>query len=227
MKLSASVSAAEFSGLAVHSYSSPPKGSQIFRWVRQNFLGDPTNGFFASAYHSLRSKQLVVAYRGTGDLRDWGFQGNIGNGFGITGSALNWNSQLNTALAYFDACRSIYNPSGIAVCGHSLGGFLAGMVAMKRGVLGVTFDRPPFLLSALQLAPGKIPTGGRLVSFRGKGDPVSATQDEFGLWITLELKTIQNIVGGRGRVTLEHSMDELHEAILLHRKSDKAPEEWR
>ena len=219
-------SAAEFATLASHAYTLEPKGSRVFRWTRQNFLGDPTNGFFASAYHSLRSQQLVVAFRGTDGRDDWGLGGNVGNALGVTGTKHNWNSQLNTALTYFDACSSIYRPASIAVCGHSLGGFLAAMVALKRGVLGVTFDRPPLLLSALQVLFSKRPEGGRLVNFRGRGDPVSAAEDLFGRWITLELQVVTNIAGGRGRSTLTHSMDELCEAILLHTKSDRPPEAW-
>jgi hypothetical protein len=64
------------------------------------------------------------------------------------------------------------------------------------------------------------------VNFRGKGDPVSAIRDGYGRWITVELNTISNIVAGRGRATLTHSIDELYEAMMLHPKSDKPPENW-
>jgi hypothetical protein len=231
VEMSSNIAAVEFAALAANAYAEPkdaPKGSRVFRWTRQNFLGDPTNGFFAAAYHSGRSAQLVIAYRGSGgDLGDWGLAGNLGNMFGVTSSKLVWNSQLNTAIAYFDACRSIYSPSSVAVCGHSLGGFLAAMVALKRGVRGITFDRPSLFYSSIAtLGWDSVPSGSNLVNFRGKGDPVSAIRDGYGRWITVELNTISNIVAGRGRATLTHSIDELYEAMMLHPKSDKPPENW-
>ena len=122
------ISSVEFAALATDAYRDKPKGTRVFRWTRQNFFGDPTNGFFAVAYHAIRSKQLVIAYRGSGgDSGDWSMSGNLGNALGIK----LWDSQLNTAMAYFDACRGIYSPDSIAVCGHSLGGLLAAMVACK------------------------------------------------------------------------------------------------
>ena len=227
---SGSVTTAEFAALAAHAYSDASKDDRVFRWKRQNFLGDPTNGFFASAYHSIKSKQLVIAFRGSGgDLGDWGLTGNLGNALGIANTAPNWNSQLNTAFSYFDACCALYGPSTVAVCGHSLGGFLAAMVAIKRSVLGVTFDRPPLFLSTVGVLlskSGKDLGKLRLVNFRGAGDPVSSRQDIFGSWTTLKLNVISNTLSGRGRSTLTHSMDELYEAILQHKNSDKPPENW-
>jgi pimeloyl-ACP methyl ester carboxylesterase len=225
------ISAVEFAALAANVYAEPkdaPKGSRVFRWTRQNFLGDPTNGFFAAAYHSGKSAQLVIAYRGSGgDLGDWGLNGNLGNMLGVTSSKLAWNSQLNTAITYFDACRSIYSPSNIAVCGHSLGGFLAAMVALKKGVRGITFDRPSLFYSRIAtLTRDAAPSGSNLVNFRGRGDPVSSIRDGYGKWITVELNTLSNITAGRGRAALAHSIDELYEAILLHPKSDSPPEAW-
>jgi pimeloyl-ACP methyl ester carboxylesterase len=214
------ISTVEFAALATDVYRDKPKGTRVFRWTRQNFFGDPTNGFFAAAYHAIKSKHLVIAFRGSGgDLGDWSMSGNLGNAIGIK----LWDSQLNTATAYFDACRGIYSPDSIAVCGHSLGGFLAAMVALKRGVLGVTFDRPSLFYSAIRATDNR---GMRLVNFRGGFDPVSAIRDGFGRWITVDLAVLGNIVAGRGRATISHSIDELYEAILTHSKSELPPERW-
>jgi hypothetical protein len=139
-------SSAEFAGLANDVYKSSPKGSKIYRWTRQNFLGDTTNGFFAAAYLSPRTQQMVVAFRGTrfDSLKDW-TEGNLPNTFGVTG----WNSQLNQALNYFDAVSHLYGAENTAVCGHSLGGFLASMVALQRDTLGVAFNSAPLGVSGV------------------------------------------------------------------------------
>lgn len=248
----ATVSAAEFSAMALDVYADKGKGTRVYSWTRQNFLGDPQNGFFAAAYQTPRTKKLVVAFRGTQfeSLVDW--KNNALNTVGL--ASFNWDGQLNTALAYFRSVRSIYASSECAVCGHSLGGFLASMVAIREGVLGVTFNPAPLGASG---APQLMQTmlgrkSARLVNFRLKGDVVSGMRTfNLGKVIELQHNKLELLVRAArpgwqelasdlrqlnvGKVTgaalgdldpLMHSMALMHEAVLGDTRSALAPESW-
>lgn len=225
------ISAAEFSALALDAYSDKGKGSRVYSWVRQNFLGDPQSGFFASAYQTPRTRKLVVAFRGTNasSLIDW--ENNFFNTVGL--ASMRWDSQLNTALAYFRSVRSIYPASECAVCGHSLGGFLASMVALREGVLGVAFNPAPLGVSG---APALLRTGlglqsGRLVNFRLQGDVVSGLR-KFNIGKVVELRhsALELVVRSSGALgdldPLMHSMALMNEAVLRDGRSDRPPEAW-
>jgi pimeloyl-ACP methyl ester carboxylesterase len=219
-------SAAEFAALAKDAYSTSPKGSRVYGWRKQQFFGDPDNGFFAATYHSEARKKLVVAFRGTEmtEGNDWrnNFRNTVGSARG------SWDSQLNTALSYFRAVRSIYAVEDCAVCGHSLGGFLAAMVAIQESAVGVTFNSAPLGLSGLGSHARSTP---RIVNFRLAGDVVSgALLDFVGPVIELRLSKAELWVRSPGLLgdldPLMHSMSLVEEAILLHANSDKPPADW-
>ncbi len=225
-------SAAEFAFLAEDVYQDSGKGSRVASWVRQNFYGDTTNGFFAAAYQTPRTKKLVVVFRGTDDGPDW--VNNIENTAGTAGAASNWNSQLNTARSYFQAVRRRYDSGNCAVCGHSLGGFLASMVALEEKVLGATFNPAPLGGSGLPAKiRGLIGVGDapRIVNFRLKGDLVSGLR-QYNIGPMIELALSRSALWARASGWLGdldpvmHAMSLMKEAVLLHNYSDKPPEDW-
>ncbi len=223
-------SAADFAALTRDVYRSSPKGSKVYAWSRQNFLGDPTNGFFAAAYQTPRTGKLVVAFRGTQPTSAVDWANNLANTTGW--SSGQWDSQLNTALAYFRAVRSIYAATDVAVCGHSLGGFLASMVAIKERVLGVTFNPAPLGLSGLGT---RLQSGARdaprIVNFRLKGDLVSGLR-RYNIGPVIELSHSRAELWARAPGIMGdldpimHDMGLMEEAVLLHRHSGLAPERW-
>lgn len=225
-------SAAEFAAISHDVYD--PK-SVVYGWIRQSFFGDPSNGFFAAAYQTPQTKKLIVAFRGTDEGGDWGVGGNIGNFLGLS----HWNSQLNTAISYFRSVRGIFPTTNCAVCGHSLGGFLASMVAIREGVPCVAFNPAPLGGSGLgvkiasSLGYGTTPS---IVNFRLKGDIVSGIGVEtyfIGRVIELELSRLElwarsvsfrNLLGDVDPIM--HEMKLMKEAILRHKDSDTPPEDW-
>lgn len=220
--------AADFAALTRDVYRDSAKGSRVYAWTRQNFLGDPSNGFFAAAYQTPRTRRLVVAFRGTQptSMIDW--QNNLANTAGW--SSRQWDSQLNTAIAYFRAVRTLYPASSCAVCGHSLGGFLASMVAIREHVLGVTFNPAPLGASGLGtwLGGGDPP---RLVNFRLKGDVVSGLR-RYNIGPVIELAHSRAELWARKAGVLGdldplmHDMGLMEEAVLRHPKSNLPPERW-
>lgn len=223
-------SAAEFAALANDVYRDSSKGSKVYVWTRQNFYGDPTNGFFAAAYQTPRTRQLVVAFRGTQPTSAVDWKNNVYNTAGL--SSGQWDSQFNTALAYFRAVRAIVPADNVAVCGHSLGGFLATMVALQENVLGVTFNPAPLGVTGVGAKVsslfGKRP---RIVNFRLKGDVVSGLRRyNIGSVIELSHSALELWVRSPGLLgdldPIMHDMGLMEEAVLRHDKSDVSPEKW-
>ena len=224
-------SAAEYAALAGDVYRHGP--TKVYSWTRQNFLGDPNNGFFAAAYQT-GERKLIVSFRGTEGEGDW--PTNISNYLGLARG--DWNSQLNTALAYFKAVKNIFPHSGCAVCGHSLGGFLATMVALETGTPGVAFNPAPLGLSGASAKLSEafgLSASPRIVNFRIKGDVVSGLR-AYNIGRVIELQISRMEIGARAiegeraqaaqDMALMHSMNLLEEAILLNKKSDLPPEAW-
>lgn len=222
------ISSAEFAGLANDVYKSSPKGSKMYRWSRQNFLGDSTNGFFAAAFLSPRTRQMVVAYRGTQFESRVDWENNLRNTAGLT----NWNSQLNQALSYYEAVKHLYGPNNTAVCGHSLGGFLASMVSLKLGVLGVAFNAAPLGVSGVPSLVKSLVRDSRprLVNFRLAGDIVSGLSP-YNIGSVIELEPLSNMqllaIGDWDPLDItNHPMVRMEQTILRHKNFDLSPEEW-
>ena len=221
MSMSGTISATQYAALANDAYADSRRGSRVFGWTRQNFLGDPENGFFAAAYQNDHLRKTVIAYRGSGgDTGDWTMSGNLGNFLGIRTSG----SQMNTALRFYDAYAGVIPAGQLSVCGHSLGGFLAAMVGLEKSVPAICFDRPTLGYSALRVTSSST---SNLFNFRADFDPVSGIRDGFGRWITVPSSIVERIVAGRAAGALSHSMVHLYEAILSDERSEQPPSEWR
>lgn len=109
-----------------------PNGATLIGIVEQN------NGFYAAVIRD--GNEIVIAYRGSDDVKDW------------TGSNKDMfilrqrPQQTQNALNSVDIVKSIirenpeYAGCKITVVGHSLGGSLAQIVAVLKGVKAVTFN---------------------------------------------------------------------------------------
>lgn len=223
------ISSMDFAALARDVYSPGKTASSVAEWNKEEFYGDPSNGFFAAAYHIARPRSLVVAFRGTGTFsvsslsqnvdafRDWGQ--NIDNVSGF--SMINPTSQANTARDYFEKVSQNFRKQECAVCGHSLGGFLAAMVSVHSGVPAVTFNPAPLGGAGLPYAVRKFigSLDADIVNFRLKGDVVSALR-QYNLGKMIELDPIDP------SDRLKHSIDHLAKVIARHGMKDKSPRAW-
>lgn len=94
------------------------------------------NGYRSTTYINHESKEIVIGYSGSDDLlRDW-----AGN-FKAAGKGV-FHPHFDDALAtYTKALNSDYGAYNISLTGHSLGGYLAEMVAYSTGdVHAISFD---------------------------------------------------------------------------------------
>ena len=220
------ISAAEFASLANDVYRDG-KDSKCLRWNRYDYRvgSGGSNGLFCAAYVTPRTKVLVVAIRGTDDGHDFLQDARL------VASGAPWQ-QFNSALGYFDMWRKHLKgwSSDVAVCGHSLGGAIAAMIGMTRGVPAVTFNTAP-IAPAVGSGLRAMGSSDRMVyNFRNKGDAVSGILP-VGVGRTIELRKeaqLNRMLRGRwaGADAVNHSMSTLLEAILQHPNSQLSPDRW-
>ena len=107
-----------------------------------------TYGFAATAYRmsgsgvdGIASGELLISYRGTDDLPDLLYGWTLGAGYAPA-------AQGELAIRFYEAVSglSVYAAGGVKpiVTGHSLGGGLAGYVAMLSGSEAIGYDHMPF-----------------------------------------------------------------------------------
>jgi len=98
-----------------------------------------SHGFSADIYISNNKREVVIAFRGTDDKKDWKY-GNI---------AIDVNGQYNDADELFKLVKSEYGQNiKITTTGHSLGGGLAIHVSLRnRDVNAFVFNPSPRFFS--------------------------------------------------------------------------------
>jgi DUF2974 family protein len=114
-----------------------------------SYLGHSSNnkwGFYGHAFTSNMLQITVIVFRGTDDLTiDW-FGSNFAFGLGYE------PFQYKYALEYFDIVKSSHHDDHqYFVAGHSLGGGLAQLVSIARGIQAITFDAPGTMIPARNL----------------------------------------------------------------------------
>lgn len=227
-----SVSSAEYAALAHDVYRDGHVG-RCLRWDRYDFrrgAGD-SQGLFCAVYVTPRTRMMVFAIRGTDDGIDLRTDARL-----VAGGAP-WGD-FHSALGFFDMFRSHLGDwvSQVSVCGHSLGGALACMICIARGVPAVTFNRPASQLSARDVSTlrsvgrNAIPLDALLVNFRNRGDLVSgglpgALGRQIEIVKELNLRRL-----ARGAMSWSdlphHRMQTLMEAVTMHPNARLAPIEW-
>jgi pimeloyl-ACP methyl ester carboxylesterase len=227
-----SVSSAEYAALAHHVYRDGHTG-RCLRWDRYDFrrgAGD-SQGLFCAVYVTPRTRMMVFAIRGTDDGVDLRTDAQLVAGRSPWGD-------FHSALGFFDMYRRHLGTwvSEVSVCGHSLGGALACMIGIARGVPAVTFNRPASQLSARDVATlravgwNAVPLDRLVVNFRNRGDLVSgALPGAVGRQVEV-VKELNLRRLARGAMSLSdgvhHSMQTLMEAITMHPNAQLTPFEW-
>lgn len=220
------IATAEFASLANDVYLDGHR-TKCLRWQRYDFRvgSGSSSGLYCACYLTSKTRMLTVAIRGTDDMAD------VAHDALLVGGGAPW-LQFNSALGYFDMwCNHLKGwASEVAVCGHSLGGAVAAMIGMTRGVPAVTFNTAPIapvVGSAYRLAGL---SDRQVFNFRNVGDAVSGLLP-VGVGRTIELRKeaqLNRALRGSWSATdgFNHSMATLMEAILQHPKSQMSPQQW-
>lgn len=103
--------------------------------VEETYIQYELDGFQATAYINETSKEVVIAYTGTNDIKDW-----KENNFKIAMD--NIPSQFNYADDFYNLITKKHDGYKITVTGHSLGGAYAQLIGAKYDVDTVTFNAP-------------------------------------------------------------------------------------
>lgn len=128
-----------YATFALLSYSNSQKKQIDVDWIHIESTQDSDTGFFADAFMNSKTKNVVIAFRGTDDYKDW----LKSNRCFLTGCL---PAQYKNAK---DFTYKIVEQQGrefsYVLVGHSLGGGLAQLVAIKTAFSAVTFDAPGVL----------------------------------------------------------------------------------
>lgn len=165
----------EYQKLSDHSYEGLPVGEKldgkVSGWEVIDSVGESgasyISGFDATVYQNKQTDQIVIAYRGTDDLPDYGTDAAdvVGGRYKylqeqVEGGWSWWDytpmgigSQVSNEIQYkmnpfyqaeelYTKVRDQYPNANISLTGHSLGGAEAQLVAAKYDVNAVTFSAP-------------------------------------------------------------------------------------
>ncbi|BAP57898.1 hypothetical protein THII_3601 [Thioploca ingrica] len=106
------------------------EGSPI-GFIRVKDWDDPRTGFHATLFKSEIDGRMILAFRGTDDLKDW--VTNIQQALGYR------TAQYDQAVLVAQEVLDEYGPN-LTVTGHSLGGGLAALAGTVLSIKGTTFD---------------------------------------------------------------------------------------
>lgn len=134
-------------------------------------------GFKATVYRTA-SKQLIIAFAGTDDMKD----------ALIDDAAITLGTMPPQAISAVSIAKHFAGKSNALVTGHSLGGALAVIAAAQANLPAVTFNAPGMADSCVVAAPllssgglagfismvGRCAAGPKIRNIRIDGDPVSS-----------------------------------------------------
>lgn len=153
-------------------------------WMRRDNFGSPSgNGFYAEMYINSKSKDVVMAIRGTdGGDKDWSdFYSDLQIGLGKTPAQLKYAVDAYNQFL-LSAKQRLGDTYNLYVTGHSLGGGLASLLSAKMaGLPTVTFNAPGMqrsyigghLINIIGYMNLSYVDTAQMLHIRATGDPVS------------------------------------------------------
>ena len=178
-----------------------PKWTRVKRHLRQE------HGFSADVYVSDTKKDVVIAYRGTDDLKDW-----------IFGNAdTDVNGQYADADKIFATVSNEFSEANIMVVGHSLGGGLALHVSIThKDVNAVVFNTSPRVFVSKDVQRYK----NKIVLIYETGEILTVVREIFTTLDKIDYEKYKyNYLGGN--VVSEHSMAHFATCMYLSTISQK------
>ncbi len=172
-----------------------PKWKRVKRYVIQE------HGFSADVYISDDNKNVVIAYRGTDDLKDW-----------IFGNAdTDVHGQYADADNIFSTVYNEYAKANIMVVGHSLGGGLALHVSIThKDVDAVVFNTSPRVFVAKEVQRYK----NKVVLIYETGEILTVVREIFTTLDKIDYEKYKyNYLGGN--VVSEHNMADFATCMYL------------
>jgi len=220
------VSAYDYARMCANVYEDAPPSFSIWHpWKPRNTCG---GGFQAITYKSGANKNWVVAFRGTWDCQDLKTDLKLGVANRGLGRPSLW--PVDKAVAYYrevrDAARQCGDEKvGLSITGHSLGGALATIVAMREGKARAVAFNPPGVMELLQYdGPGwmeKLGSEWEVINFNVGCDLVHRESYQPGKTITLPSR-----VHGLNLPLEWHRIKNIVETIFLSPQADDDPSEW-
>ncbi|GAB6566097.1 lipase family protein [Bacillus cereus] len=142
-------------------------------WKIYKTLRRPDEGFFGAIFYNENLDRYIVSFRGSNELIDW--RDNILHGL------LSLNSiQRPLAEQLMRELPKELDKNKVIVTGHSLGGYLASIITLTEGYLGVTFNAPGFnIINSMEIANS--PYKMQLVHHQMQNDPVGNLYTKFGM----------------------------------------------
>lgn len=175
------ITAHECALLANDVYNAQRESHRVGQWIRvrsmagvrmqphgpTGMLKTVSTGFYG-AYYRNPENEIVVAFRGTEptDLEDLGADACIG-------LKVVPRRQADDARSFFDSVRQANPESRIVLTGHSLGGFLAKVVASQTGATAITFNAP-----GISGMAGIGPHTGQIINLVAIGDKINGVNQD-------------------------------------------------
>lgn len=205
------------------SYNEPPKKYTQPDYVAppnytlvQNSIKDDPGGFDGRSYYNATTKEVVIAFGGTGELADYFDDISIVNQGGWMKTPFD---QMNAAVEYTTNILSQFGSDvKVTFTGHSLGGFLAQYAYLQIGKgSAVVFNSPG--LNDVALIHGGYNTSHADITYVYSNPqtwgPIDTGIHTFGDHFSKEIIFIKE-ASSHGLLSLRNSIKELNATFLTH-----------
>jgi len=160
-------------------------------WCIKDMNIDRVTGLDAVLFYNGTTKQYVLAFAGTNELRDWKAS--------LAAEFIGCSEQYAAAYRYTQYVMETYSPN-ITLAGHSLGGGEVGYLAVRFDLHGYTFNASGINSSMIGGQAGRQKALGLITAYHTSGDPLTGAQYMTPLANSLG----RNIYIGRGGHGIEY-----------------------